>query len=634
MPKNWIPHLSSSNEIVNALRGVTSHLDQPEERQGQIDMACAVGDAIDHGRNLVVQAGTGTGKSLAYLLPVILSGKRTVVATATKALQDQLALNDLPALKEHSGVEFDFCVVKGRSNYVCMQRIAELSGGQQVLDLGDSNTRLRTEIESIAEWAKRDEVGDLSLTGFPVSDEARAAVSVGSDECPGASKCAKGNECFAEFARNRAETADIIVVNTHLYGLDVASEGKILPEHEVVVFDEAHTLEGTISDTASVNIGPGRINQFAGTLRRLFIDTDHGSRLANIATNLKAALGPVLQERLDHPLPQSISDPLGELRVCVGDVIGDLKQITNDALDVTQRKLRAQTLANHLAADIDIALNGFPGSVAFVEGKPDWPVLAIAPLDVSGVLGASLWPNRHAILTSATIPSTLPVVLGMPQEQTEMISVESPFDYEHNALMYCAAHLPNPNSPDHPDLVADELESLITAAGGRTLALFTSYARMDQAVETMRKRLPFRILSQRDMARMALVDEFEKDEETCLFATSGLFQGIDIPGSTLSLVTIDRIPFPHRNDPLLNARRDAQGSNGFKMIDVPIATTNLAQAIGRLIRTRTDRGVVAVFDSRLTSANYAWQIVNGLPPMARTRNREEAENFLRDITRP
>lgn len=632
MLKNWMPHLSSSKEVVAALRNVTAHLDQPEERQGQIDMACAVADAIGHNRNLVVQAGTGTGKSLAYLLPVILSGKRTVIATATKALQDQLALNDLPTLKAHSNIDFDFCVVKGRSNYVCMQRVDELSSGQQTLGIDDATNKVRDEIEAIKAWAKTDEIGDLSLSGFPISDEARSMVSVGSDECPGASKCAKGNECFAEFARNRAEASDVIVVNTHLYGLDVASDGKILPEHQLVVFDEAHTLEGTISDTASVSIGPGRINQFAGALRRLFIDTDHGTRLANIASNLKVVLGSKLQEQLDHPLPESIADPLGELRVCVGDVIADLKQITNDALDVTQRKLRAQTLATHLASDIDIALSGFQGSVAFVEGKPEWPSLAIAPLDVSGVLGESLWPNRHAVLTSATIPATLPIALGMPADETELISVESPFDYERNAMMYCAAHLPNPNNASHPDRVAEELEALINAAGGRTLALFTSYARMDQAVETLRERLPFRILSQRDMARMALVDEFEKDESTCLFATSGFFQGIDIPGSTLSLVTIDRIPFPHRNDPLLNARREAQGKDGFKMIDVPIATTYLAQAVGRLIRTRNDRGVVAVFDPRLTSASYAWSIVNGLPPMARTRKREEAENFLRDIT--
>ena len=632
MPMNWMPPLPSSKETIEALQRITAQLAEPEERQGQIEMACAVADAIDRDTNLVVQAGTGTGKSLAYLLPAVLAGKKTVVATATKALQDQLAMHDLPMLQRHLGHDFDFCVVKGRGNYVCVQQLQELTEGQITIDLADTKSGLGAEIEKIRKWSQSDEIGDLALIDFPISDAAKAAVSVGADECPGASKCASGGRCFAEFARARAEAADIVVVNTHLYGLDVATEGKVLPEHQLVIFDEAHTLEGTISDTVSVNIGPGRINQFAGSLRRLFMESPNDLKLANIAASLKLVLTPLLSERLSHPLPNSIAELLSELRIVVNDVITELKKIESENTDVVQRKLRAQTMAGHLATDIDVALAGFTGSVAFVEGKPDWPVLVISPLDVSGVLNQSLWSARSAILTSATIPATLPTTLGLPEDKTQMLSVESPFDYEKNALMYCAAHLPNPNDPSHAGHVVDELEQLILAAGGRTLALFTSYARLDHAVTELRQRLPFKILSQRDMSKMALVAEFEKSEETCLFATSGFFQGIDIPGRTLSLVTIDRIPFPSPKDPLLSARSDAHGADGFKLVYVPIATTYLAQAIGRLIRTRNDRGVVAVFDPRLTKANYAWSIVNGLPPMGRTRNRDEAENFLRAIS--
>ena len=624
-------HLNSSKKIVDALRYVTDHLEQPEERQGQIDMACAVADAIEHNNNLVVQAGTGTGKSLAYLVPVILSKRKTVIATATKALQDQLALSDLPMLKAQAAMDFEYCVVKGRSNYVCVQQLKELADDQPMLEGVAPNTKVRDEIEAIAGWASGDEVGDLAMLPFTVSDAAKDAVSVGSDQCPGASKCASGNKCFAEFARQRAEASDIIVVNTHLYGLDVATEGKILPSHDLVVFDEAHTLEGTISDTVSVNIGPGRINQFAGTLRKLFVAGDNDSKLTRLSASIKESLAPLISERLQHPLPAAIANPLSELRIVVNDVIADLKNIDTDSLEVTQRKLRAQTMAGHLATDIDIALAGFTGSVAFVEGKPEWPQLCISPLDVSSVLSESLWSSRTAILTSATIPGTLPISLGLPSDRTETLAVESPFDYERNALMYCAAHLPNPNEPAHAEAVMEELEHLIRAAGGRTLALFTSYARLDEAVEHLRNRLPYRILSQRDMSKMALVEAFEEDEETCLFATSGFFQGIDIPGRTLSLVTIDRIPFPSPRDPLLSARSEAHGSDGFKRIYVPVAATYLAQAVGRLIRTRSDKGVVAVFDPRLTKANYAWSIVNTLPPMSRTRRREEAETFLRSI---
>ena len=242
-----------------------------------------------------------------------------------------------------------------------------------------------------------------------------------------------------------------------------------------------------------------------------------------------------------------------------------------------------------------------------------------------------VWNKRTAILTSATIPTSLAHRVGLADDDVDTVDVGSPFDYEEQSLLYCALHLPNPNAPSFRSAVHDELEALITAAGGRTLALFTSWSAMDEAADELRSRLDVPILTQRDLPKPALVKAFTDDEETCLFATAGLFQGVDVPGRTLSLVVIDRIPFPRPDDPLLSARRERLGAAAFTEIDLPRASMMLAQASGRLIRSRTDRGAVAVMDPRLGTARYRWDIVNALPPMRRTRERGELESFLEQL---
>ena len=277
-------------------------------------------------------------------------------------------------------------------------------------------------------------------------------------------------------------------------------------------------------------------------------------------------------------------------------------------------------------------LGDLTGYVAFVGGGPEFPRLEVAPLDVGPALAGGVWSKRTAVLTSATIPASLGPRVGLPVDGFDEIDVGSPFDYEHHGLLYCALHLPDPRSAAFGPATHDELVALITAAGGRTLALFTSYKAMDAAVEAVRARTDFPVLSQRDLPKSALVRAFADDEKACLFATSGFFQGVDIPGRTLSLVVIDKIPFPRPDDPLLSARRELLGPAAFQEIDIPRASMLLAQATGRLIRTATDRGVVAVMDPRLGTANYRWAIVRALPPMRRTRHRAEAEAFLREIT--
>ena len=627
---------TAASSALEALAAVTASLPAAEDRPGQREMTELVAASIERGRHLVVQAGTGTGKTLAYLVPAITSGKRTVVATATKALQDQLATKDLPFLAEElaeHGHDIDWAVLKGRSNYVCLQRLREMSQpatGQ--LELDELSATNKLEIKKIAEWAGESETGDQAEMEWSPSDQAWRAVSVGSDECPGGDRCPMGQECFAESARRRAQASDVIVVNTYLYGLHVGSGGAILPEHDVVVFDEAHVLEDTMSDTVGVDIAPGRFVTVSATVRRFLDDPQLVGSIADLAPLLREVFSGHLNERLPTPLPTDITDALDEARLRLTRVGEAVEAIQTEVDDAKQRKLRAQKMIARSMEAVEAALSAGDDKVPFVSGAPQSPRLEVAPLDVGPVLGANVWGDHTAILTSATIPSSLAARVGLPDDRTHSADVGSPFDYEHQAMLYCAMHMPQPRSPKFRDQVADELIALIEAAGGRTLALFTSWAAMDHAVDAVRDEITVPILTQRDLPKPALVKAFAESEETCLFATTGLFQGVDVPGRTLSLVVIDKLPFPRPDDPLLSARRDQLGASAFSEIDVPRASTLLAQACGRLIRTMDDRGVVAVLDPRLGTARYRWDIVKALPPMKRTRERADVEAFLRDLT--
>ncbi|MGD9703791.1 MAG: ATP-dependent DNA helicase [Acidimicrobiia bacterium] len=621
------------DEAARVIERVTAALPNAEDRPGQRAMVTAVAEAIAARRHLVVEAPTGVGKSLGYLVPAVLSGAKVVVTTATKALQDQLAQKDLPFLAEHIGREMEFAVLKGRSNYLCLQRLREVqSTDSGQLELEDLAPTTKLEIKRLATWAGTTKTGDMGELDWAPTDRAWQSVSVGSEECPGAQRCPMGGSCFAEAARNRAAAADVIVVNTHLYGLNVAAGGVLLPDHDVVIIDEAHQLEDVMSDTVGVSIGGGRFSRAAAAVRRIVEDPALVGAIADAGILVRDALSPLLGERLARPLPPVVFEALTDGRRRLDEALGALRRIDTNAEDAKQRVLRAATLAGRLVEHIDAALAYGERYVAFVAGTPDAPRLEIAPLDVGPVLNAGVWTQRTAILTSATIPLSLAERVGLPAGSVDTLAVESPFDYEHHGLIYCAMHLPDPRSPAFGPATHDELEGLIGAAGGRTLALFTSWRAMEAAADALRPKLPFTLLTQRDLPKQALIKAFMADESACLFATAGFFQGVDIPGRTLSLVTIDRIPFPRPDDPLLSARREQLGADAFRLIDLPRAAMLLAQASGRLIRSTTDRGVVAVLDPRLGKAGYRWDIVRALPPMRRTRHRAEAEAFLREIT--
>ncbi|NNC80529.1 MAG: ATP-dependent DNA helicase [Acidimicrobiales bacterium] len=625
-----------SERTITALASVTSELPGGgEQRPGQAEMSGAVADAITNESHLIAAAGTGTGKSLAYLVPTILSGKRTVIATATKALQDQLANKDLPFLEEHLDVPFEFSVLKGRSNYVCRQRLTEIAdeGNQLGLDGVDDSVNAE-DLEEILEWVERTPTGDRAELAFEPSGRTWGAVSVGPTECPGAKKCPMGGECFAEDARARAHEADIVVVNTHLYALNLVTDGAILGEHDVAVLDEAHQIEDIVANAAGFELTSGRLRALANTIKAIVADDKLISELFDAGDQLGLDLEPFTGNRLqEDDFGGDLLATLNRTRDKASSALDALRKIPKDSSpEVIGRKERATMAATHLVMDIDVALEMVEGTVAWVERGRSSPSLKVASIDVSGVLEEHLWTQRTAILTSATIPKNLPERLGMNDFPHEEIDVGSPFDFESAGLLYCAAHMPDPRHDDYRDMLHAEVESLIMAAGGRTLALFTSWRAMNEAKDYLIDRLPYQLLAQGDLPKQVLVDSFLDDEESVLLATMSFWQGVDIPGRALSCVIIDRLPFPRPDDPLLGARRDQVGSAAFREIDIPRAAMLLAQGAGRLIRSADDRGVVAVLDSRLsTKKSYRWELINALPPLRRTKDRDETLDFLKTI---
>ena len=643
-------------------------------------MAEAVVAAIRKERHLVVQAGTGTGKSLGYLVPALLSGKRVVVSTATIALQDQLASKDLPFLTKTLGVPFTFALLKGRSNYFCLQKAAELlqSSSQGELSLPDDDAGPRrankvdvvAEVTELAAWSATTETGDRAELTKEPSVAAWSAVSVSAGECPGAAKCPIGEACFAEKARQRASTADVVIVNTHLYAQHVRTGGYVLPDHDLVIFDEAHEVEDIVADGLGIEISSGRFAFLAGRARQVIADFDAAVNLIDVGTRLDRALEGHSGQRLvlgPAAIPE-IRDALVLAMERVNRAMGALRAVPDtDTGGVAARKQRALQAATGLLDELTLAselgaVRTAPAMAAGSVGGSDdagadsaqkprfdlgervaWvepetptrgPVLRIAPIEIGPSLAAAVFENTTSILTSATIPANLMNRLGLPADATDELDVGSPFDYVHQSLLYCATNLPDPRNEKYEAAMHAELARLLQAAGGRTLALFTSWRGMRSAAEAMAsKNFPFRILTQSELPKPMLTKVFAEDETSCLFATMGFWQGIDVPGRALSMVVIDKLPFARPDEPLLVARREKLGDAAFRLLDLPRAAMLLAQGCGRLIRSSTDRGVVAVLDPRLNTAkSYRYDLLKALPPMRRTRHRGDVEAFLAEIT--
>ena len=720
------------------LARVTATLPDGRPRPQQVTMARSVAAAMAGRRHLVVQAGTGTGKSLAYLVPAVASGRKVVVATATKALQDQLAQKDLPAAAEGLPRAFSFAVLKGRSNYLCLQRAAEMDGrghqqeltpdpGGAAEDGGSAGPeagtgtdaagagaggnsaeadgeavdpgRLVDQVRQLLAWAEETDTGDRADLSFEPHHRAWAMVSVGPRECPGAFRCPSGGRCFAERARAEAASADVVVVNTHLYGAHLASGGAVLPEHDLVVFDEAHEVEEIMTAALGAEITPGRLRALQTVARPLLRDEEGAESTADLGV-LADRLQQVLQGRLGtrvlhqgvpngaatdgrRPEPggwertRSAQSPAAQSPAAQSPVGGgepspedpspedlalvEVLERTASRVDrvlallrrpVATRllddgpgeagatggddgpKARAVSAAGHLVDDLGRLAGRGDDEVAWVDGTTRAPVLRLSPIDVGPPLAEQLWGEVTGVLTSATIPQQLPERLGLTGFAVDEEDVGSPFDYRSHAMLYVARHLPDRRRPEAEAAIHEELAALIGAAGGRTLALFTSRRATEAAAAELAPKLPYRVLVQGQLPKGRLLATFADDETSCLFATLGFWQGVDVPGRALSLVTVDRLPFARPDDPLLQARRDRAGEAAFRLVDLPRAATLLAQGAGRLIRSADDYGVVAVLDPRLATAGYRRVLLAGVPPMKRTTDLSEVEAFLARVLAP
>ena len=629
-----------------------------QERAGQVQMAEAVADAMESGQHLLVQAGTGTGKSLAYLVPSLLHQDRVGVATATLALQHQLVERDLPRLVEavkDSGVDTSYAVLKGRSNYACLHRIREgVPDDQGTLEVELPTGSLGKKVLELREWAEEqaEDGGSGERDNAPRhTDKEWRQVSVNHRECLGAAKCPFGQECFAERAKEKAHKSHLIVTNHSLLAIDAIEGVPMIPEYDVVVIDEAHELTTRVTQAATDELWAAEVERAARRSQR-HVDGDQANDLADAADALRAAINDARPGRFDR-IPDDLLDALVLVRDAARACVSAYPKADQSGKDdeggdagLQQAKGAVQEVfatAERMAADLDSDV------LWMSEGTERMPPrLCVAPLQVWGPMRDKLLADKTVVFTSATLMlggdfNSIATSVGLKPSEREAehtpdtmpwrgIDVGSPFDYGKQAILYVARHLPQPGRDGMAPAVLDEIVDLVDAANGRTLGLFSSRRAAEAAAEVVRDRLPhLTTLAQGDAQLPELASQFVGDPHTCLFGTLSLWQGLDVPGDTCQLVLIDRIPFPRPDDPLLSARQkaaDQAGGNGFMQVAATHAALLLAQGAGRLIRTHTDRGVVAVLDPRLATARYGGFLKSSLPPMWTTTDPGVARQAL------
>lgn len=629
------------------------------ERPGQVTMAETVAEAIDDGSHLLIQAGTGTGKSLGYLVPALAHGERVVVATATLALQRQLVERDLPrtvdALHPLLRRRPQFAMLKGRSNYLCLHRLhegvpQEEEDGPGLFDQFEAaapTSKLGQDLLRMRDWADETETGDRDDLTPGVSDRAWSQVSVSSRECLGATKCAYGAECFAEAARERAKLAEVVVTNHALLAIDAIEGAPVLPQHEVLIVDEAHELVSRVTGVATGELTPGQVNRAVRRAAKL-VNEKAADQLQTASEGFERVMELALPGRLEE-VPEDLGYALMALRDAARTVISALGS-TRDKSVQDEDAVRKQALAS-VETIHDVAeriTNGSEWDVVWYERHDRFGAsLRVAPMSVSGLLREKLFSDRSVVLTSATLKlggdfNGVGASLGLALEGTESedapawkgLDVGSPFDYRKQGILYVAQHLARPGREGMRSDMIDELAELIEAAGGRTLGLFSSMRAAQNAAEELRGRLDMPILLQGEETLGELIKNFAADTRTCLFGTLSLWQGVDVPGASCQLVVMDKIPFPRPDDPLMSARQkavDDGGGNGFMAIAATHAALLMAQGAGRLVRASADRGVVAVLDPRLATARYGSYLRASLPDFWYTTDRNQARRSLAAI---
>ncbi len=633
------------------------------ERPGQVEMTAAVERAISEEEHLLVQAGTGTGKSLAYLVPIVEHAQRTgrpaVVATATLALQAQIVDRDMPRLADSLAGHLDrrptYALVKGRRNYLCKHKV---DGGfpeedEGLLDVGEVDQaagRIGREVVRLREWAEETESGDRDELVPGVSEKAWRQVSVSAQECLG-SRCPMVAECFVERSREAAQDVDVVVTNHSFMAIDAFEGRPMLPEHDVLVIDEAHELVDRVTSTVTDELSPGGVRA-AGKRARRMVETTDG--VDDIAADLEAVLEGAPEGRLTAGIPDALAAVLERLRDTSRGLLTELKPPKGESVDGARQM--AQVAVEELFDTAARMLEERELDVTWVAKDPRrGPLLRVAPMSVAmrvreRIFGTGATDDddtvrdRTVVLTSATLElggsfDSVAGTLGLRGQgapEWRGLDVGSPFDYGQQAIAYVAEHLPAPGRDGLAGETLDEIEALVRAAGGRALGLFSSMRAAREASEAMRERLgeDFTVLCQGEETIGTLVRQFAGDPATILFGTLTLWQGVDVPGSACQLVLIDRIPFPRPDDPLSSARTQEiarRGGNGFMAVSATHAALRLAQGAGRLIRKGDDRGVVAFLDHRMIKARYAGFLQRSLPPFWPTTDRELVLGALRRL---
>lgn len=645
-----------------------------QSRPGQHEMTRQVVQSLESGKHLLVQAGTGTGKSMAYLIPALAhaleSEKPVIISTATLALQAQIVGRDVPRLLETLKNELPrpmkVSLVKGRANYVCKYK---LGGGYPDEDEGalfsltneapmslpggdGPGSALGQEVVRVREWAEYTDTGDRDDLTPGVSDRAWRQVSVSAMDCLGAQKCPMASECFSELSRAQAADADVVITNHAMLAVSAFEGLAVLPDFDTVIIDEAHELQDRVTSSVTRPLSVSLVQTAASAARK-------SCAVAVEALNQAAkALARSLEGVPTGLLPQGLNEEQSAAIQQIGEAarvaLSDSKPDPNTAVDGGRQMARSQltylveqcTRLVEAQDSREVVWASRPGQFTPGQGyvQPDestQPTLNVAPLSVAGRLREGLFDGRTVVLTSATLAigsAFEPVagalgLLGESAPEWSGIDVGSPFNYAQQGMLYVASHLPKPGRQMAPALL-DEMEDLIRASGGGALALFTSRRAAEEAAEALRPRLEYDILCQGDSSMKSLVDQFSAERDTCLFGTMTLWQGVDVPGPSCRLVIIDKIPFPRPDDPLSSARsRDIarNGGNGFMAVAATFAAVRLAQGAGRLIRAMDDRGVVAVLDPRLATERYGSFLRSSLPPMWKTQDKDTVLGALKRL---
>jgi ATP-dependent DNA helicase DinG len=638
-------------------------------REGQIEMAEAVANALADRHHLLVQAGTGTGKSLAYLVPALVHGKKVLVATATLALQRQLVERDLPRVKDALEKELkraiSFAVYKGVGNYLCLQKMNADDGTADSEVLVDISS-LEKDARRLREWAAKPGISGDRDDAPEVDRRVWLANSTSGRECVGADECRFGRECFAVNAKARAQTADIVVTNHTLLAIEIVDSHPILPERDAVILDEAHEFMDRTTQAVTEELTSGRVARAANMVRR-HMPGKLADAFVKAAEGFADAMDEYGQdyrmrndeERKLNELPDALSAPVRKIKESAEAVIAkinaDSEIVDPDSL---ADRARVKGAVNEIKTTAQKMMRMGESQVLWYE--PTFSTLYLAPLAVSHVLRENLFTQTPVIATSATltvgksfdpIARSLGILTSASAEEesededwsidpsnVQMLDVGSPFDFANQGMLYLPKELPEPgrDGPSKEALV--ELGELIDAAGGRTLALFSSWRGVEMADEHLRRvlaELPIAIITQkRGDSVGALVERFADDPTSILLGTMSLWQGVDVPGPSCTLVAIDRIPFPRPDDPVMSARAaeaDAAGGSGFMQVSLPRAALLLAQGTGRLIRSVDDRGVVAILDSRIVNKRYGSILLNSMPPLWRTSDGKTVKESLKRL---